>query len=339
MAKFSRVDVINEILRIGVIPVFYHSDLEIAKKIVAACASAGLRVVEFTNRGDNAYRVFSDLVLHFASADPSVMLGVGSVVDQGTGALYISSGANFVVGPVLNPDLSRLCNRRKISYSPGCGSASEISLAEELGAEIVKIFPGDSVGGPKFVKSILGPTPWSRIMPTGGVDTTSESIKAWFNAGVAAVGIGSNLVRTEWVKAGEFHKITELGRQVIGWVRLARGKSPFLDIEHFGLYGRGDITGQEIANWYQKFFDFELKEGNSSIFVGGMRPGSIEVSKEEKNERCHVAVRVTDFEAAMAQLQQLGIEFEDPKIKPNLKSVYLKNTDPAGNLVHLIWRL
>jgi hypothetical protein len=252
--------------------------------------------------------------------------------------LYISSGANFVVGPVLNPDLARTCNRRKVSYSPGCGSASEISQAEELGVEIVKIFPGDSVGGPKFVKSILAPMPWTRIMPTGGVDSTPESIEAWFKAGVAAVGIGSNLVRSDWVRSGEFEKITDLGRKVNGWARLARGQSPFIDIEHIGLYGRGDIVGQEIAAWYQKLFGFELKEGKSSIFVGGIRPGSIEVSKEDKNERCHIAVRVADFDVAMAHLQQLGIEFSEPKIGPSSKAIFLKPTDPAGNLVHLIWR-
>jgi 2-dehydro-3-deoxyphosphogluconate aldolase/(4S)-4-hydroxy-2-oxoglutarate aldolase len=227
MAKFSRVEVINETLRIGVVPVFYHPDLEVAKKVIEACAFAGLRLVEFTNRGDNAWRVFSDLVQHFAAADPSVILGAGSVVDPATGALYISSGANFVVGPVLNPELARVCNRHKVSYSPGCGSASEISQAEELGAEIVKIFPGDAVGGPKFVKSILAPMPWTRIMPTGGVDATRESIEAWFKAGVAAVGIGSNLVRADWVEAGEFDKITELGRKLIDWVRLARDQRLF----------------------------------------------------------------------------------------------------------------
>lgn len=338
MAKFTRVEVINEILRIGVVPVFYHGDLEVAIKVVEACKTAGLRVIEFTNRGDNAWRVFSDLVQHFAAADPRVILGAGSVIDAGTGALYISSGANFVVGPVLNPDLARMCNRRKVSYSPGCGSASEISQAEELGAEIVKIFPGDSVGGPKFVKSILAPMPWTRIMPTGGVDSTPESIEAWFKAGVAAVGIGSNLVRSDWVRSGEFEKITDLGRKVNGWVRLARGQSPFIDIEHIGLYGRGDITGQVIAAWYQKLFGFELKEGKSSIFVGGIRPGSIEVSKEDKNDRCHIAVRVADFDEAMAHLQQLGVEFGEPKIGPGSKAVFLKTTDPAGNLVHIIWR-
>jgi 2-dehydro-3-deoxyphosphogluconate aldolase/(4S)-4-hydroxy-2-oxoglutarate aldolase len=226
MAQFSRVEVINEILRIGVVPVFYHADFEVSKKVVEACAAAGLRVIEFTNRGDNAWRVFSDLVQYFASAEQGVILGAGSVVDAGTGALYISSGANFVVGPVLNPELARVCNRRKVSYSPGCGSASEISQAEELGAEIVKIFPGDSVGGPKFVRSILGPMRWSRLMPTGGVEATQESLDAWFKAGVAAVGIGSNLVRADWVRKGEFDKITETGRKLIEWARLARGQDP-----------------------------------------------------------------------------------------------------------------
>ncbi len=338
MARFSRVEVINEILRIGVIPVFYSADLPTAQSIVEACAAAGLRVVEFTNRGDNAYRVFSDLVLHFSKADPSLILGVGSVVDSATGALYIASGANFVVGPVLNAELARVCNRRKISYSPGCGSASEVSEAEELGVEIVKIFPGDSVGGPRFVKSILGPSPWTRIMPTGGVDVTRDSIDAWFKAGVAAVGIGSNLVRADWVKAGQFDKITELGQKLTGWVRRARGQSPFIDVEHVGLYGRGDITGRQVVDWYCDLFGFEVKEGKSSIFIGGMRPGSIEVSRAEKDERCHIAVRVADFESAVEHLQRCGVELEEPEIKPDVKAVFLKSTDPAGNRVHLIWR-
>jgi 2-dehydro-3-deoxyphosphogluconate aldolase/(4S)-4-hydroxy-2-oxoglutarate aldolase len=338
MARFSRVDVINEILRIGVIPVFYHEEFEVAKCIVEACASAGLRVVEFTNRGDNAYRIFSDLVIHFSKANPKVILGTGSVLDPVTGGLYISSGANFIVGSALNPELARLCNRRKISYSPGCGSASEISAAEEFGVEIVKIFPGDSVGGPKFVKSILAPTPWTRIMPTGGVEATQESIDAWFKAGVAAVGIGSNLVRKDWVQAGEYEKITELGQKLIGWARMARGQSLFINVEHVGLYGSDRATGREIADWYQKMFGFELKEVKSSVFVGGIRPGSIEVSKEDKKEGCHIAVSVADFDAAVTHLRNQGVEFEEPKIQPDFKSVFLKNADPGGNLVHLIWR-
>ena len=225
MARFMRLDVLNTILETGVVPVFYHPDLETAKAIVRACAAGGARAIEFTNRGDNAYRVFSELVLHFAQEDPSLMLGAGSVLDAPTGALYISSGAAFIVGPVLNPELARVCNRHKVSYSPGCGSASEISEAEELGVEIVKIFPGDSVGGPQFVKSILGPMPWTRIMPTGGVEATQESITAWIKAGAAAVGMGSNLVKKEWVAEGNFDAIRGLTAQSIAWVRQARGRN------------------------------------------------------------------------------------------------------------------
>jgi len=224
MARYSRLEVLNEMIRIGVVPVFYNSDLEVAKNVVKACAAGGARVVEFTNRGDNAYRVFSDLVMHFAEADPDIILGVGSVLDPATAAIYISSGANFVVGSVLNPEVAKVCNRRKIAYSPGCGSASEISQAEELGVEIVKVFPGGCVGGPTFVNSVLGPTPWTRIMPTGGVKATEESISEWFKAGVAAVGIGSSLVKKEWVAAGNFDAITKLTAQTIAWIREARGE-------------------------------------------------------------------------------------------------------------------
>ena len=224
MARFSRLEVLNKIIEIGLVPVFYHSDVETAAKIVAACAAGGATLVEFTNRGDLAYRVFSDLVAHFAIEAPEVILGVGSVIDPGTAALYISSGANFVVGPVLNPEVARVCNRCKIAYSPGCGSASEISAAEELGVEICKIFPGAQVGGPAFVKAVLGPCPWTRLMPTGGVDATEESIRAWFEAGVACVGIGSKLITRELVAAGDFEAITEKVQQVIGWIKQVRDK-------------------------------------------------------------------------------------------------------------------
>ncbi|MFZ5916762.1 MAG: bifunctional 4-hydroxy-2-oxoglutarate aldolase/2-dehydro-3-deoxy-phosphogluconate aldolase [Chloroflexota bacterium] len=223
MARFSRLEVLNTMIDIGLVPVFYHQDVETAVQIVAACAAGGARVVEFTNRGDLAYQVFAELVRHFTQADPGIILGVGSVIDPGTAALYISSGANFVVGPVLNPDVAKVCNRRKVAYSPGCGSASEISAAEELGVEICKVFPGAQVGGPAFVKAVLGPCPWTRIMPTGGVDATEESIAAWFKAGVACVGIGSRLIAGDRVAAGDFEAIRRRTADVIGWIIKARG--------------------------------------------------------------------------------------------------------------------
>jgi 2-dehydro-3-deoxyphosphogluconate aldolase/(4S)-4-hydroxy-2-oxoglutarate aldolase len=222
MTRFSRLEVLDELLHTGLVPLFYHPDFEVAKRITAACRAGGARVIEYTNRGDNAYRVFADLVAHFAQEDPSIMLGVGSVVDPATAALYIASGACFVVGSVLNPEVARLCNRRKVAYIPGCATASEISQAEELGVEIVKTFPGVAVGGPEFVRAILGPTPWTRMMPTSGVDATEESIRAWFEAGVAAVGLGSRLIRKEWVEAADYGAITALTAQAIEWIRQVR---------------------------------------------------------------------------------------------------------------------
>jgi len=222
MARFLRLDVLNKMVELGLVPVFYNGDVEVAKKIVAACSKGGAKVVEFTNRGDFAYQVFGELVQHFAREDPEVILGIGSVSDPGTAALYINNGANFVVGPILNPDVAKVCNRRKIAYSPGCGSASEISYAEELGVEIVKVFPGSTIGGPAFVKSVLGPHPWTRIMPTGGVDATKENIEGWFGAGVTCVGAGSKLIRKDLVAAGDFDGIAEKVAQVLAWIREAR---------------------------------------------------------------------------------------------------------------------
>jgi len=222
MAKFKRLEVLNAMLDVGLIPVFYNPDVELATNIINACVDGGAKVIEFTNRGDQAYLIFAELVRHFAQAKPDVILGAGSVVDPGTAALYISCGANFVVGPVMNPDVAKVCNRRKIAYSPGCGSVSEISAAEELGVEICKIFPGSQVGGPAFVKSVLGPCPWTLIMPTGGVDATKESIEAWFKAGVACVGMGSKLITKELVEKKDFKAITQKTAQVCQWIRETR---------------------------------------------------------------------------------------------------------------------
>ena len=222
MARFDRLTVLNAIIEGGLVPVFYHNQVEVAKQVVGACVGGGARVVEFTNRGDRAWNVFTQLVEWVEKAHLEVILGVGSVIDAPTAALYIGSGANFVVGPILNPEIARLCNRRKIAYMPGCGSASEISQAEELGVEIVKVFPGAEVGGPGFVKALLGPMPWTRIMPTGGVDATEESIRAWYRAGVVCVGIGSKLITKELVAAGDWAGISRKVAQVLAWIQEAR---------------------------------------------------------------------------------------------------------------------
>lgn len=222
MAKYDRMAVLNAIYEVGVVPVFYNKDPEVAIAVTEACMEGGARCVEFTNRGDLAYKVFTSVVEHVLANELDVIVGVGSVVDGPTAGLYIASGANFVVGPLLNPDVARVCNRRKIPYSPGCGSASEIAQAEELGVEIVKVFPGSEVGGPNFVKSVMAPCPWTRIMPTGGVDASRESLEAWFGAGVACVGIGSKLVTKDLVAARDWKGLTKKVKEVTGWIQEIR---------------------------------------------------------------------------------------------------------------------
>jgi 2-dehydro-3-deoxyphosphogluconate aldolase/(4S)-4-hydroxy-2-oxoglutarate aldolase len=180
--------------------------------------------VEFTNRGDQAHLVFAELMSYAVRECPQLILGIGSIVDALTAALYIQCGANFVVGPVLNAEVARLCNRRKVAYCPGCGSAGEISAAEELGVEIVKLFPAQQVGGPAFVKAMLGPCPWTSIMPTGGVDATRESLSVWFKAGIVCAGLGSKLITKELLAAGDFDGLAAKVRQVIAWVGEVRSE-------------------------------------------------------------------------------------------------------------------
>jgi 2-dehydro-3-deoxyphosphogluconate aldolase/(4S)-4-hydroxy-2-oxoglutarate aldolase len=155
----------------------------------------------------------------FDQAVPSVIMVVGSVVDAPTAGIYIANGAKFVVGPLLNADVARVCNRRGIPYSPGCGSATEIGDAQELGCEIVKVFPGTAVGGPDFVKSVMAPMPWTRIMPTGGVEATEQSLRAWFGAGIVACGIGGNLVTKKLLDAKDYAGIEEKVRATVQLVK------------------------------------------------------------------------------------------------------------------------
>jgi 2-dehydro-3-deoxyphosphogluconate aldolase/(4S)-4-hydroxy-2-oxoglutarate aldolase len=221
MPKYSRLKVLTSMIETGMVPVFYHPEIQVSIAVIDACAEGGAHSFEFTNRGDQAHEVFKELSNYFKS-DDRVILGAGSIIDPATAALYIQLGANFIVSPVLNPEVARICNRRKVAYSPGCGSVSEISTAEELGVEICKIFPGGAIGGPNFVKDVLGPLPWSRLMPTGGVDTTEESISSWIKAGVACVGIGSKLFPKETIETGNYPEITEKVKRVLEWIQKAR---------------------------------------------------------------------------------------------------------------------
>lgn len=224
MSRFTRIEVALKLKESGIVPVFYNSDIQTGIQIIESCYKGGFRVMEFTNRGDFAHEVFAALNKHAAKAMPDMILGVGSILEEITAGLYIQLGAGFIVSPMLNPQIARICNRRKIMWMPGCGSVSEISEAEELGAEVVKIYPGSQVGGPKFIAAVKGPMPWTNMMPTGGVEPTEENLKSWFQAGVYCVGIGSNLITNEIVKSGNFAKLEEDSRNLLATLEKIRTK-------------------------------------------------------------------------------------------------------------------
>ena len=150
-----------------------------------------------------------------------MIMGVGSVTDAAAASAYMLNGANFVVTPVLRKDIAIVCNRIKVLWSTGCGSLTEIAQAEEMGAEIVKLFPG-STYGPGFVKGVLAPQPWTSIMPTGGVSPTEENLKGWFDAGVTCVGMGSKLMAKNEDGSFNYKKIEDHTRSALAIIASMR---------------------------------------------------------------------------------------------------------------------
>ncbi|MEE1964559.1 bifunctional 4-hydroxy-2-oxoglutarate aldolase/2-dehydro-3-deoxy-phosphogluconate aldolase [Allomuricauda taeanensis] len=222
MAQYTRTQVAQAMRETGLVPLFFHRDIELGKKVLKACYDGGARLMEFTARGDFAHEVFGELNTYALKELPGMMMGVGSVTDAASASLYMALGANFVVTPVLREDIAIACNRRKVLWSPGCGSLTEIARAEELGCEIVKLFPGGTYG-PNFVKDIKGPQPWTEVMPTGGVSPTEESLGAWFAAGVTCVGMGSKLISKEILANGDFAALEAAVTQSLDIIKKLRG--------------------------------------------------------------------------------------------------------------------
>jgi len=215
MARYTRIEVVQTIENTGLVPLFYHEDIDTVKQVIQACYDGGARVFEFTNRGEAAYEVFSGISSWIKKELPEMILGIGSIVDPATASLYILKGANFIVSPILNPEIAKTCNRQKVSWLPGCATLSEINYAEELGAEIVKIFPASQVGGPGFVKSVKAPCPWTSIMASGGVAPDEKNLSEWFQSGVFCVGMGSKLIIKNQDGSFDYQKITELTKKSI----------------------------------------------------------------------------------------------------------------------------
>ncbi len=223
MARFNKVQVITAMKETGMVPVFYDKDAEIVKNVVKACYDGGVRVFEFTNRGDFAHEVFNEVNKWVIDNCPDMIMGVGTVVDPATAALYLQLGANFIVGPNFNPAICEVCNRRLVPYSPGCGSVSEINNAQAMGCDVTKVFPAGNVGGPSFVKNVMAPLRWSNIMVTGGVAPDEENLTNWIKAGVLCVGMGSKLFPKEVVAAGNWQTVTDKCIEALGYIAKARG--------------------------------------------------------------------------------------------------------------------
>lgn len=222
MAKYTRLQVAQTMADTGMVPLFYHPDIELGKEVLKACYDGGARLLEFTNRGDFAHEVFAELNKYALAELPGMMLGVGSVIDAGTAALYLQLGANFIVSPMLVDEIAQVCNRRKVMWSPGCGTLSEINRAHELGCEVVKLFPGSSYG-PGFVKAIKGPCPWLSIMPTGGVSPEEANLKGWFGAGVTCVGMGSQLISKDILSKRDFAQLKQNTADALALIKRIRG--------------------------------------------------------------------------------------------------------------------
>jgi len=218
MAQFRRIDVILKMEQFPLVPVFYHNDIDICLNIIKSCYNGGIRVFEFTNRGDFTQDIFGEMIKYIKQDCPEMILGAGTIADAGTASLFIQKGANFIVSPFLNQDIFKVCNRRKILHIPGCASLTEVSQAEEYGAEIVKIFPGD-VLKPQFIKNLKGPMPWSSLMVTGGVEANEESLKSWFNAGATCVGLGSQVFTKELIESKNYKTLEEKIRLLWGFLK------------------------------------------------------------------------------------------------------------------------
>ena len=341
MARFSYLETLTAMIEDGLIPVFFNEDLETSKAVIGAVARGGARCIEWTNRGDFADELFGELMKWARKEYPDLIMGVGSVEDAPTAISYMQKGAEFVVGPVSRKEVAVACNRRNIPYSPGCATPTEVLEAEEAGALLVKVFPGQ-VLTPKFVKANLGPRKRCQIMPTGGVSATAESIYTWISAGVASMGIGSDLISKKILAEKDWDGLTAKVAQCLHWVKVSRNKLKaekgelFVGVHHAGVVTE-DIDASVAA---LSSVGFTLRQKTSTAFVTLGSGCQLEIGGPDRvKEHGHLAIEVTDLEKAMEVLSAQGITFDgEPRVssKKDVKAVYLAG-EPWGlkTRVHL----
>lgn len=190
------------------IPVFYYKDKDTCLNVMKSCLEAGLKIIEFTDRGEGAEENFKALLDLRDKNYPDVIVGIGSLFNSEETKNYINIGADFIVSPILDEGMAKACQEKGMLWIPGIGTTTEAYRASQLGAELIKMFPGN-VLGPGFAKSVLGPMPHLRLMPTGGVKPDEENLTEWYNSGVKTVGMGSQLLDKKFINSGDYAGLTE----------------------------------------------------------------------------------------------------------------------------------
>ncbi len=334
MAAFFRADVVNAIYERGIVPSCRSSDPEAAGAIVKACADGGGKVVAFHLEGAGAVSVLESLLTQVGSEDPGVIVGAAGVADLQTAAAAIDAGANFICGESFDASIARRCNQAKVHYLPLCVREGEIAAAEEAGVETVRVQAPDPAHSPSFIESLLAGRPWSRVMIAGEVLPHREAVAAWIRAGAACIGMEAAAIAPD----GSPHTLTAAMNELLWNVKEARGEKLFCGVEHLGIYPEKGQPAAELTDWYSRMFEFEIDEGPAWYFARSSGPGRIEILKDHEPVKAHVAIKVRHFELGCRLLEEKGIEFEPVKDFGRIKAVFLKQRDPAGHKVHLIYQ-
>ena len=334
ITRFARFDVINTIYERGLLPSFAANDLNTARDNVKACADGGARAILYRNQNVADAELFVSLVTELAAEDPLIILGAGPIADPQTADAFLKAGAGFIIGAGTDSEITRLCHRRKVNYIPVCRSLSDIEKAEEMGVETVRIHPFEPALTPDSLKALLQDRPWTRIMKAGDIEPGADPIAAWIQAGAACIGIDVQAI----TETGTFENLPAKISDLIWYVKKARGENLFCGVEHLGIYPEEGQAASELTGWYNDMFGFDIDEGESWYFVHTTGPGRIEILKDHEPTKAHVAIKVRHFNLACQMLADKGVEFEPVKDFGRVKAVFLKQRDPAGHKVHLLYQ-
>ena len=320
--KRSMEAVLEQISKIGIVPVVKIDRAEDALPLAKALCAGGLPCAEVTFRTDAAAAAIEIMTKNF----PNMCVGAGTVLNAAQVDAAVAAGAKFIVSPGLNPKTVKYCLEKGVPITPGTSSPSDIEQAIELGLEVVKFFPAEQSGGLAKIKAMAAPYVNMKFMPTGGINAKNLTSYLDFPK-IIACG-GSWMVPGDLINAGEWDKIEQLTREA---VQTMLG----FELAHVGINGANEEEALKVANRFAFLFGMPAKIGNSSIFAGS----AVEVMKTPfKGEHGHIAIRTNYIERAVNYMSTvLGVEFEEPKKdeKGKYKAIYLKE-QIGGFAVHLV---